>query len=130
MANSDLPPGSKGNIPVPLAKTQVQNWEDYLALETTDLIVNSFLFDLEVVKNLIADTPDANGMRVYPALKQADDPSSMTLLLVPTIDGKDIIRKSPPGGTVGGEDDDTNIYNYASACPPKCPPPGHCHPHW
>jgi len=127
MANSQIPPGSKGTISVPTAKEEVQNWYDYLDLETTDLDVKSFLFDLESVKYLIEGTPDANGMRIYPALKIAGDPTSLTLLLVPTIDGKDIVKTVEDPGTLGGDADDTNIYNYATKCPPQCSGgPGDC----
>ncbi|GAB3936524.1 hypothetical protein [Mucilaginibacter myungsuensis] len=119
MANSQLPPGSKGTISIPLAQHEVTAWQTYAA--NTDIVAQSFHFSIDTFDNIKTYTPEADGVRMYLALRAENDPTSITLLLVPTVNGKDIVTLPAPG-TVGG-DDDTNIYNYAATCPPYCKPP-------
>ena len=119
MANPSLPEGSDGTIPVDDAKQQTANWKAYL--ESSNLVTRAFLFPIETFNNLISSNPGADGIRVYLALKTAGDPKSLTALLVPTIDGNDVIVLPKADGTgVGGDEDDSNVYNFGTPCPPSC----------
>ena len=118
MPDYSLPQGSKGTIPTEDATQQTANWRAYLA--GSDLITKAFLFPIETFRNLIAINPEADGIRVYLGLKTAGDPKSLTALLVPVIDGNDIVvaPKTAPGD--GDGDDDDNVYNFSQTCPPIC----------
>lgn len=119
MANSQLPPGSKGTISVPVAKEEVLAWQSYQ--QGTEIPAQSFHFSIDTFDNIKTYTPEADGVRMYLALRVPNDPTTLTLLIVPTEGGHDIVT-APAPGTVGG-DDDTNIYNYGQTCPPVCTPP-------
>jgi hypothetical protein len=117
MPDYSLPPGSKGTIPVADAAEQTANWRAYLA--GSDLVTKAFTFSILSFNNLLRDNPDADGIRVYLGLKIAGDPTSLTALLVPVIDGGDVVTVTTPGGGYGDGDDD-NVYNYSQPCPPTC----------
>ncbi|QJD94755.1 hypothetical protein HH214_02125 [Mucilaginibacter robiniae] len=117
--NSSLPDAS-GKISVSTAATLTANWRSYLATSGQDFQTKAFLIPINSIKNLLANNPDAEGVRVYLGLEDASDADSGKLVIVPTIGDNDIIFMSDSSNNPDSEDD-SNVYDRTDSCPPLCP---------
>jgi hypothetical protein len=97
------------------------NWRTYLAESECDFQTKAFLIPIESITNLLATNPDAEGVRAYLGLNDAQDAMSGKLVLVPVVDGEDVIFLPGSNGDPD-EEDDSNVYDRVITCPPNCPP--------
>lgn len=118
--NDELPEAGR-KITVTEAVRLTTNWRTYLAELECDFQTKAFLIPIESIKNLLTTNPDAEGVRAYLGLNDADDAMSGKLVLVPVVDGEDVIFL--PGSNVDpDEEDDSNVYDRSIVCPPYCAP--------
>lgn len=117
--------GPEGTIPVNNAIDYAKNWRQFLSAALPAFMAHSFLLPIADFKNILKYNPDAEGVRAYIGLESPDDPMSAKLILVPVVDGQDILVVPVPteDGGLGGEDQ-SNTYDVSVLCPPTCPPPG------
>lgn len=126
MSNTNYPTaGPDGTIPVNDAIDYAKNWRQYLVNAKPDFKGQSFLLPIVDFQNILKFNPDAEGVRAYIGLESADDPMSAKLILVPVVDGKDVLVVPVPTqeGDLGG-DDQSNTYDVSMLCPPTCAPVG------
>jgi hypothetical protein len=109
-----------GKVPVAVAIEMTANWRQYLAQSGQKFDKKAFLIPISDLKEILENNPGAEGARAYIALKDAADPSTATLLLVPVVDGKDVVYVNGGEGDPNS-DDDSSIYDYTKPCPPYCP---------
>jgi len=119
ITNEELPEGGR-KITVTEAVRLTTNWRTYLADSECDFQTKAFLIPIASIKNLLATNPDAQGVRAYLGLNDADDAMSGKLVLVPVVDGEDVIFLPGSNGDPD-EEDDSNVYDRVSTCPPVCP---------
>jgi hypothetical protein len=124
--NDGLPDAGR-KITVTEAVRLTTNWRAYLAESECDFQAKAFLIPIESIKNLLATNPNAEGVRAYIGLNDADDAMSGKLVLVPVVDGEDIIFLPGSNGDPNAEDD-SNIYDRSKQCPPDCPPANELNP--
>jgi hypothetical protein len=112
--------GPDGTVPVNDAITWAANWRTYLA--ASGQAFNVQLFDIPIIdfKNILQYNPDAESVRAYIGLESATDPATAKLLLVPVVDGNDVLHidTESNGGLQSGNS--SNIYDLTNACPPTC----------
>ncbi|MBD1395325.1 hypothetical protein [Mucilaginibacter glaciei] len=113
--------GPDGTIPVNDAITLTRNWRTYLAASQQGFIAQSFSIPIVDFQNILTYNPDAEAVRAYIGLESATDPLSAKLVLVPVVDGQDVlfIDTTTPGG-VGGDPNSSNVYDLTNVCPPTC----------
>lgn len=117
--NSPSLPESTGKITVSEAAALTANWRAYLASSGQDFQAKAFLIPIISIKNLLEQNPDAESVRVYFGLEDATDPNSAKAVIVPVVEGNDIIFI--PGRNGDPEDeDDSNVYDRTELCPPTC----------
>lgn len=119
--NNNSLPEATGKITVAEAVELTSNWRTYLENNDLELQTRSFLISINSITNLLAENPDAEGVRMYLGLKDAEDPNSGKVVLVAVVNGDDVIYVP---GSNGDPDsvDDSNVYDRTSTCPPDCPP--------
>ena len=71
-------------------------------------------------KNILKYNPDAESVRAYIGLGDVNDPMSSNLILVPVVNGKDVIYKSASEKPALDSEIDSNIYDLSKVCPPNC----------
>jgi len=122
MSTNDLPNSSDdGTVPVPQAMQMTANWRTYLESSQQVFNVRSYLIPIIDFKNILKNNPDAEAVRAYIGLTDAADPATSQLLLVPIVNGKEIIHLSTgDNGGGDGDDGDSNIYDLTTPCPPQC----------
>ena len=112
--------GPDGTVPVNDAITWAANWRTYLA--ASGQAFNVQLFDIPIVdfSNILLHNPDAESVRAYIGLDSATNPATAKLLLVPVVDGQDVLHIDTlsNGGLPGGSI--SNVYDLTAACPPNC----------
>jgi hypothetical protein len=111
-----------GTIPVEVAKAWAANWRTYLANSGTAFIARSFLIPIIDFQNILLYNPNAEGVRAFIGLDDAEDPLSAKLMLVPVENGKEVLVKPIVGGGLG--DSQSNVYDFTKVCPPDCVAPG------
>ena len=113
--------GPDGTVPVNSAIQWAQNWRTYLTTSGQAFNIQSFLIPIIDFKNILLNNPDAEGVRAYIGLDSATDPATAKLLLVPVVDGQDvlIVDTDYTGGLLG-DGDVSNVYDMTRACPPNC----------
>lgn len=116
--------GPEGTIPVDKAIAMAKNWRDYLDASEDDFSVNSYLIPIIDLKNILKYNPDAESVRAYIGLEDANNPMSSTLILVPVVNGKDVIYKSTGNYSELGGENESNVYDLTKPCPPSCPVEG------
>jgi hypothetical protein len=124
MAN-DNPNAPDGTIPVPDAMDMASNWKTYLDESGSEFNARSYLIPIISIQNLLKYNPDAEAIRAYIGLGDTEDITTTKLLMVPIVDGKEVIYKQvPPENGYGGcdSDDCSNIYDLNEPCPPYCGP--------
>lgn len=129
---------SKINVPtisVDDAVDRVKRFRDQLAKQVPENNIPRAIFipisDLLAIVNsydiLRADGTTLNelqGVRAYFAVKESDMDldDDVTAVIVPVDkNGDDIIYKNPGSG-LGGEDENTEIYDFTQPCPSFCDP--------
>ncbi len=123
MSTNDLPNSSpEGTIPVSQAMQMTANWRKYLESSEQVFNVRSYLIPIIDFQNILKYNPDAEAVRAYLGLGDAGDPATSQLLLVPIVDGKEVIYLSTADKVGGkdGDDGDSNIYDLTNPCPPQC----------
>ncbi|HTH83279.1 MAG TPA: hypothetical protein VL490_10110 [Mucilaginibacter sp.] len=121
---NDLPTSDpEGTIPVAEATRLTANWRAYLQVSKQAFATHAFLLPIIDFKNILQYNPDAEGIRAYIGLDDANDPTSAKMILVPVVNGQDVCYlPKPPGASLGDDDDDTsNTYDVSTTCPPECP---------
>ena len=116
--NDELPEGGR-KITVTEAVRLTTNWRTYLFESECDFQAKAFLIPIASIKNLLATNPEAEGVRAYLGLNDADDAMSGKLVLVPVVDGEDVIFLPGSNGDPD-EEDDSNVYDRGTPCPPMC----------
>lgn len=102
-----------GSTPIKDAIEATTNWRTYLSASKSEFDLKSFWMSIDTIKSLLEQTPDADGIRIYLGLENAEDPTSFKFVTVSTKDQKDVFELpdgkpcSPPPPP---------IY-----CPPYCP---------
>jgi hypothetical protein len=120
MSTNDLPNDpSEGTIPVDEAIEMARNWRTYLETSGQDFNVRSWLIPRVSYDNLLKNNPTMEAVRAYIGLYDPADPTSSQILLVPVVDGHDKLYQDTKDG-VGGNEDDSNIYDLSNPCPPNC----------
>src|SRR6218665_4217172 len=104
--------GPEGTIPVPDAEQWAKNWLTFLETSKQPFQTRSFLLPIYDFQNILKYNPTADGVRVYLGLEDATDPTSSKLLLVPTVDGKDVpfLEGNCDGIAAGGQ---SNVYDLS-----------------
>ncbi|GAA4339809.1 hypothetical protein GCM10023149_50770 [Mucilaginibacter gynuensis] len=113
--------GPEGTIPVPDAEQWAKNWRTFLETSKQPFQTRSFLLPIYDFQNIIKFNPTADGVRAYIGLEDPADPTSAKLMLVPTVDGKDVPFIEGNGKDVA-EGGQSNVYDLSGACPPNCGP--------
>ncbi len=124
--NDELPEAGR-KITVTEAVRLTTNWRTYLDESECDFQTKGFLIPIASIKNLLDTNPDAEGVRAYIGLNDADDAMSGKLVLVPVVDGEDVIFL-PDGNGDPDEEDDSNVYDRIYPCPPYCSTPNELNP--
>jgi len=106
-----------GTIPVTTAKEWAENWRIYLATATTDFVTRSFLIPIIDFQNILLYNPNAESVRAYLGLEDAQDVTSVKLMLVPVNEGEEVHYVSV--GSAPGEPK-SNVYDFTTSCPPTC----------
>jgi len=109
--------GPEGTIPVEHAIELTANWRKYLATSEPDFVAQSFFVPIIDFVNILKHNPDAEGVRVYLGLEEANDPMSAKLVLVPVSRGHDVVHLDHGNG---GELS-SNVWDLTKVCPPICP---------
>ncbi|RFZ84085.1 hypothetical protein DYU05_00140 [Mucilaginibacter terrenus] len=113
--------GPDGTIPVQDGVNWTTNWRTYLDQSDNDFHIQYFNIPIVDFQNILTFNPGAESVRAYIGLTDATDPMTAKLILVPVVDGHDVIVVHPDlGGGVAG-DGQSNIYDMTQACPPNCP---------
>ena len=107
-----------GTIPVDVARAWAENWRTYIAAEDPGFVIRSFFIPIIDFQNIVLYNPDAEGVRAFIGLEDETDPLTAKLMLVPVVNGEEILVKSVVGGGLG--DPNSNIYDLTRACPPDC----------
>lgn len=113
--------GPDGTIPVNDAIQLAKNWRDYLTATSPQFVARSFFIPIIDFSNILAFNPDAEGVRAYIGLDDATDPMSAKLILVPVVNGEDVLVVHPdttPGNL--GDEGQSNTYDLTRMCPPYC----------
>lgn len=119
MDNNNSPSGLGGKISVSEAAELTANWRTYVTTSGQAFTTRGFLIPITSVKDLIDQNQDADGVRVYLGLSDATDPNSGKIVLVPVVDGNDVLF-IPGSGEDRDDEDDSNLYDRTSPCPPSC----------
>lgn len=122
MAQEKSLSGSSGKISVKEGIRLTTNWRQLLTETKQPFQVLGFLIPADSIKQLLANNPDAEGVRAYVGLDDPARPESANLVLVPVVNGDDIIF-IPGSNRDEGDEDDSNLYDRATPCPPICAPP-------
>lgn len=115
--------GPEGTIPVNEAIDWAQNWRTYIATSGQVFNVESFEIPIIDFKNILLHNPDAESVRAYIGLEDATDPTTAKLMLVPVVDGHDVVVIPTTGNGGVGDGDQSNVYDVTKPCPPTCAPP-------
>lgn len=113
--------GPDGTIPVDNALTYAQNWSDYLTSSNQAFNIRSFKVPIVDFQNILKYNPTAEAVNVYIGLKVAEDPASAILVLVPVVDGHNMVVVPGDADLGLGEGNQSNTYDMTTACPPTCP---------
>lgn len=128
MDNNETPlPGSEGKISVYEAATLTENWRSYLEISGQEFQAKSFLIPITSVKSLLNNNPEAESMRIYFGLEDSKNPISAKAVLVPVVNGNDIIFIPGSDEDLNSEDD-SNLYDRSALCPPNCSSPNILNP--
>lgn len=119
MAENQSSPESKYKIPVAEGVRLTRNWRAYLEESKQEFKTRGFLISIDALRELLATNPEAEGVRAYLGLNDAKDPVSGTLILVPVVNNEDVIYL-PEGSGLEDDEDDSNIYDRSTPCPPLC----------
>ena len=114
--------GPDGTIPVNDAIQLAKNWRDFLTASNQQFVGRSFFIPIIDFSNIQAFNPDAEGVRAYIGLDDPADPMTAKLILVPVVNGQDVLVVYPdasPGNL--GDDGQSNTYDLTRMCPPVCP---------
>lgn len=118
MSTENTPPQDPdGTIPVDVAREWAANWRTYLSTSNQDFITRSFTLPIIDFKNILLYNPDAESVRAFIGLESATDPLSAKLILVPIVDGKEILVTLTNNL---GDAGTSNVYDLSKACPPQC----------
>jgi len=104
-----------GSMPVAEAIEATKNWRTYLASSNNEFDLRSFWISIDKIKTLLKHNPDADGIRIYLGLENAEDPTSFKFVTVSTQNQVDVVELS------NGESDIAPPPIY---CPPFCPTGG------
>ncbi len=98
------------SIPVNMASQQTADWRAYNLAVAPNNIVNGFFIPINSVNGAMLNAQ--NGLRVYGALAQTGDPSSLHLVIVGVdINGNDVLT-NPDGSSA--------IFDFTAPCPLCC----------
>jgi hypothetical protein len=118
--NDELPEAGR-KITVTEAVRLTTNWRTYLAESECDFQTKAFLIPITTIENLLTTNPEAEGVRAYLGLNETENAVSIKLVLVPVVNGEDIIFLPGSNGDPNSEDD-SNVYDRVPECPPNCSP--------
>ncbi|RVU00151.1 hypothetical protein EOD41_14420 [Mucilaginibacter limnophilus] len=110
---STLPNDPPGSIPVDIASQWTANWREFIASSNQAFNILAFTIPIECIKNMLLYNENAEGIRAYIALENADEVSSAKLVMVPVIGNEDIINQP-------ADNSKSNVYDNTDACPPVC----------
>jgi hypothetical protein len=135
---------TKSTIPLAEAISRADNWRNLVvqipAGNTSRAVITNNDFDvpkqrifraininINDVKDLIADHPQAKSIRLYLSLQDPDFPYQITGMLVPVdVNNRDMLtKKSVSQGLMGEEEilssaTDSTIYDFTQPCPALC----------
>lgn len=127
MAENNPFSGMNVKLTVAEAIRLTTNWREYLKSSGQDFQVRGFLLPVESIRALLDTNPEAEGIRAYIGLENVNDPANANLVLVPVVGGEDIIF-IPGSAQRGANEDDSNVYDRSSPCPPLCGPSSDLNP--
>jgi hypothetical protein len=112
-----LPLTGLNTVSVHKATDETFNWREYIFPRLKDFPLRGFFIPILDIK-AIADLHHVEGMRAYFCLKNPDDFSSISLVVVPVDkEGRDIIYEE---NTLVGEEGGSSIYDLTRPCPDFC----------
>jgi hypothetical protein len=132
---------TKPTIPLAEAISRADNWRNLVVqIPTTGAATTNNDFDvpkqrifraininINDVKDLITDQPNAKSIRLYLSLQDPDFPYQITGMLVPVdVNNRDMLTKKSVSQGLMGEEDilisaaDSTIYDFTQPCPALC----------
>jgi hypothetical protein len=120
--NTNQPIDPEGTIPVKEAIQMAANWRNYLSTSEQEFQARSFQIPIVNFKNILLHNPDAESVHAYIGLRTATDPATAQLILVPVVDGKDVLYLPNERKSLISEEqeDQSNTYDLTKVCPPNC----------
>ncbi|MBD1363253.1 hypothetical protein IDJ77_05455 [Mucilaginibacter sp. ZT4R22] len=115
--NNDNPDGT---IPLETAKAWAANWRSHLSTSEDEFQGRSFFIPTASINTLLANSPNAEGVRAYIGMEDETDPLTAKLVIVSVVNGEEVL--TIPGEN-GGEDRPGTV-DLVTACPPVCPTGG------
>jgi hypothetical protein len=111
MANEHHNHPHPGSISVQEAIDATTNWRTYLSSSNGEFQLRSFWGSIDKIKSVLEKNPNADGLRFYLGLKDASDPTSVKIVLVPTENEQDVLELG---------DGRANTVDGFGPCPPVC----------
>ncbi len=109
---------STRTVPVQEAARMTRNWRNFISKESQEFKIKGFLIPIEDIKEILQYNPNAEGIRTYLALENENDPSSAKLMIVPVVNGNDVIYR--PASSNLTDVKESSVYDFTSPCPSVC----------
>ncbi|MEO7214630.1 hypothetical protein [Mucilaginibacter sp.] len=109
-----------GTIPLETAKAWAANWRTHLSNSEDVFQGRSFFIPIVSINTLLANSPNAEGVRAYIGMEDETDPLTAKLVIVSVVNGEEVLTLP---GENGGEDRPGTV-DLVTACPPVCPTGG------
>ncbi|OOQ60841.1 hypothetical protein [Mucilaginibacter pedocola] len=114
MSTNSTPDNS---IPLETAKAWAANWRTFLSTTQQSFEGRSFFIPIDSINNLLANSPNLEGVRAYIGLEDETDPLSAKLVMVAVVSGDEVLTL--PGST--GNNGPYGPVDMVTVCPPHCP---------
>jgi hypothetical protein len=109
-----------GTIPLETAKAWAANWRTHLSNSGDVFQGRSFFIPIVSINTLLANSPNAEGVRAYIGMEDETDLLTAKLVIVSVVNGEEVLTLP---GENGGEDRPGTV-DLVTACPPVCPTGG------
>jgi hypothetical protein len=117
---TNQPNDPDGTIPLATAKAWAANWRTHLSNSEDVFQGRSFFIPRVSINTLLANSPNAEGVRAYIAMEDETDPLTAKLVIVSVVNGEEVL--TIPGEN-GGEHRPGSV-DLVTICPPNCPTGG------
>ena len=109
-----------GTIHLETAKAWAANWRTHLSNSGDVFQGRSFFIPIASINTLLANSPNAEGVRAYIGMEDETDLLTAKLVIVSVVNGEEVLTLP---GENGGEDRPGTV-DLVTACPPVCPTGG------